>query len=65
MRPEDKSKRVASWSRRTHKTGDDFLRWLKAKNARQKRVIQAENTKADHALLHALMIWADDGGTTA
>lgn len=65
MRPEDKSKRKAGRSRRTYKTSDDFLRWLIKKDARREQVTQAESTQADRALSQALMIWADDGGTTA
>lgn len=65
MRSEDKTKREAGWWRRNYKTKDDFLRWLKEKNDRQKQVTQTEITQADRALSQALMIWADDGGTTA
>jgi hypothetical protein len=65
MRPEDKSKRKVAQARRTYKTKDNFLCWLKEKDARQKQVTQAEITQADCAISQALMVWADDGGTTA
>jgi len=45
MRTENKSKREAGRPRRTYKTNNDFLRWLKEKDARQKQVTQAEITQ--------------------
>jgi len=64
MRPEDKSKREAGQSRRTYKTKDDFLRWLREKNARQEQQTQEEIHQADRAISKALMVWDDDGGAT-
>ena len=64
MKPMDKSNRVAAQARQTYKTKDDFLRWLREKNARQKRLGQEEITQAGRAISQALMVWADDGGAT-
>lgn len=64
MKPVDKSNRDAAQARQTYKTKDDFLRWLREKNARQKRLGQEEITQADRAISQALMVWADDGGAT-
>lgn len=64
MRPEDKKKREATHVRRPYKTKDDFLRWLREKKARQEQLAQKEIAQADRAQSQALMIWADDGGTT-
>jgi hypothetical protein len=36
MKPEDKSKRQTTRGRRTHKTKDDFLRWLRKQSALKK-----------------------------
>ena len=65
MKPVDKSNRDAAQARQPYKTKDDFLCWLREKNARQKRLAQEEITQADYAISQALMVWADDGGATA
>ena len=65
MKPVDKSNRDAARARQSFKTKDDFLRWLRKNNPRQKRLAQDEVTQADYAISQALMVWADDGGTTA
>jgi hypothetical protein len=65
MRPEDRLKRKAARVRRPYKTKGDFLRWLRKKDAHRKQAAQEESTQADRAILKALMVWADDGGTSA
>jgi hypothetical protein len=64
MKPVNKSNRDAAQARQTYKTKDDFLRWLREKNARQKRLAQKEITQVGRATSRALMVWADDGGAT-
>ena len=64
MKPVDKSNRDAARARQSFKTKDDFLRWLRKKNPRQKRLAQDDVTQADHVTSRALMVWADDGGAT-
>lgn len=64
MKPMDKSNRDAAQARHPYKTKDDFLRWLREKNARQKQLAQDEITQAGRAISRALMVWADDGGAT-
>jgi hypothetical protein len=49
-----KPKRKSTPVRRTHKTKDDFMRWLRKRDAHKR---QTERT-----LAKALMVWADDGG---
>lgn len=56
--------RDAAEAHRPFKTKDDFLRWLREKRARQKRLAQEKITQADRATSQALMVWADDGGAT-
>jgi hypothetical protein len=46
--------------RRTSKTKEDFLHWLREKKAFEKRA----DDRADHFDLQAVMVWADDGGQT-
>jgi hypothetical protein len=65
MRSVDKSNRDAAQARQPYKTKDDFLRWLREEDARHKQVTQTEITQADYAISQALMVWADDGGSTA
>jgi hypothetical protein len=65
MKPVGKLLRKSAQVRRSFKTKEDFLRWLREKNACQKRLAQKEITQANHATSQALMVWADDGGTTA
>ena len=46
--------------RRTYKTTEDFLHWLRERKAVEKQA-------ADHAALfdrRAVMVWVDDGGRT-
>jgi hypothetical protein len=64
MKPEDKSKRQAAQARHTYKTKEDFLRWLREKDAGKKQAAQEEAPQADSANSRALMVWADDGGAT-
>lgn len=65
MKPVDKSNRDVAQVRQPYKTKDDFLRWLREKNTRQKQVAQAEVTEADRVLSQALMVWANEGGAIA
>ena len=65
MKPVSKLTPMSAQVRRSFKTKEDFLRWLREKNARQKRLAQEEITQANRATSQALMVWADDGGTTA
>jgi DNA-binding NarL/FixJ family response regulator len=65
MKPEDKSKRQIIRGRRTHKTKEDFLRWLRKKNALKKQAAEEQIRQADPATSRALMVWADDGGQAA
>ena len=64
MKPEDTSKRQTAQLRHTYKikTKDDFLRWLREKNALNKKVAEEQIAQADRAISKALMVWADDGG---
>ena len=61
----EESKRDATQARQTYKTRDDFLRWLRKKDAGQKELAQDGTTQPDRATSRALMVWADDGGATA
>lgn len=65
MKPEDKSKRQATQARRTYKTKDDFLRWLRKQNALKKQAAEEQIRQADPVIARALMVWADDGGHIA
>jgi len=65
MRSVGKSNQDAAQARRPYKTKDDFLRWLREKNACQRRLMQVEIIQADRATSQALMVWANDGGATA
>ena len=65
MKPEDKSKRQIIRGRRTHKTKEDFLRWLRKKNALKKQAAEEQIRQADPTTSRALMVWADDGGQAA
>jgi hypothetical protein len=65
MKPEDKSKRQTAQARRTYKTKDDFLRWLRKQNDLKKQAVEEQIWQADPAITWALMVWADDGGHIA
>lgn len=54
MKSGNKPKRKNTPVRRTHKTKDDFMRWLRKQDVHKR---QTERT-----LAKALMVWADDGG---
>ena len=62
MKPEDKPKRETI---RVRKTKEDFLRWLRKKNALKKQAAEEQVGQADPAPSRALMVWADDGGRAA
>jgi hypothetical protein len=57
--------RDAAQVRQPYKTKNESLRWLRKKNARQNRLAQEEITQANRATSQALLVWGDDGGTTA
>lgn len=62
MKQKDTTKRRAIPALRTYKTKEDFLRWLREKNARTKLAEQEQPARTERAISHALMVWADDGG---
>jgi len=49
-------------ARSTYKTKDDFLRWLKKRNAHKKQTLEEQISQDTRAISRALMVWADDGG---
>lgn len=65
MSLEDKSDREAAQAHRTRKIRDDFLRWLKEKNASKKKAEQERIAQAARATSQALMVWTDDGGAAS
>ena len=62
MGPSNKSKRRALPANYIHKTADDFMRWLKAQDARIKQGAEEKIIKSDRVASEALMAWEDDGG---
>lgn len=44
MKPEEKAKKQPLPDRYTHKTTDDFLRWLREKEALKKQSSEEENS---------------------
>lgn len=59
IRSSNKLRRRAITAHHTHKTADDFMRWLRAKNALKK---QAAEVASVRVISQALMVWEDDGG---
>lgn len=51
-------------ARRTYKTKEDFLRWLREKDRGKGQAAEEKGVPADRANSRALMDWADDGGAT-
>lgn len=49
--------------RRTNKTKEDFLHWLKERKAIQKQASD-HTAHPDHPDRRAIMVWVDDGGRT-
>lgn len=64
MKPVNKLKQPQP-ARRTHKTKDDFLQWLRKRDALKNQAAEEQKTKAARAASRALMVWADDGGPPA
>lgn len=64
MKPVNKLKQPQP-ARRTHKTKDDFLRWLRKQKDLKKQAGEEKFTQAARATSRALMVWADDGGPPA
>jgi len=62
MKPRNKKKWKTIQDRPTHKTKEDFLRWLKEKKTLKNQTAKEKTTQTSRADLWALMIWADDGG---
>lgn len=65
MKPEDKLKRQPAQARRHYKTKEDFLRWLRKREALKKQAVKEQNTQAASEMARALMVWGDDGGSLA
>ena len=53
MRPVGKMNRDGAQARQPYKTKNEFLRWLRKKNARQNRLAQEEIAQADRATSQA------------
>ena len=62
IRSSIKLKQRAIPAHHTHKTADDFMAWLRAKNALKK---QAAEVPSARVISQALMVWEDDGGAVA
>lgn len=65
MKPEDKLKQQADQARRTYKTKEDFLRWLRKQDTFKKQAEEEQIRQADPATSQALIVRADDGGQEA
>ncbi|MBE2199540.1 MAG: hypothetical protein IAE79_13080 [Anaerolinea sp.] len=65
MKPDDHLKRQTIHVRHTYKTKDDFLHWLRKRNALQKPAAEEQITQPTREMARALMIWSDDGGSPA
>ena len=61
MKPEETLKKPANHAHHTHLTKEDFLRWLRQKNALKKQTA-GDQLAQDGAARLAVMVWADDGG---
>jgi len=55
---EDPMKPQPAPVRRTNKTPDDFLRWLRQRTADRERAAEEQTNQTDRAR----MVWGDDGG---
>jgi hypothetical protein len=54
-------KQSTARAHRTHKTKEDFLRWLEEKKALIQQAADNLNLVVEQ---EAIMVWADDGGST-
>jgi len=45
MQPKEKPQKQSAPVRRTHKTKEDFLRWLREKEAQKKQTEEESNTR--------------------
>jgi len=63
MKPKIKLKRKSIHINHTHKTKDDFVRWLTEKRALKEQTIEKQIINSRREISQALMVWADDGGT--
>ena len=57
MQSKVKSKRLAA-----HKTREDFLRWLKARQALTKKAAEDQDNQADQSDEQGLVVQVDDEG---
>lgn len=55
-------KRRRVYTHRTLKMREDFLQWLRDKNALQEQEAEVQLDLMKRAGLLAMMVWADDGG---
>lgn len=62
MKSKDELKQQAAPERRTYKTKDDFLRWLRKREALKKQAAEEQSKQAERANLLALMVWTNEGG---
>jgi hypothetical protein len=63
MRPVNRLTQQGRSARPTHRTKEDFLRWLREQDRGQGTAAAEEpGVSADLANSRALMVWADDGG---
>lgn len=65
MRPVNRLTQQGRSARPTHRTKEDFLRWLHAQSwgqATTTATAEEPGVPADRATSHALMVWVDDGG---
>lgn len=65
MKPDDQINRQTTHVRRTYKTKDDFLHWLRKRNALKKQAAEEQITQTTREMARALMVWGDDGGPPA
>ena len=62
MMPDNKSRRRAIPANYVQKTADDFMRWLRARDAHKKQGAEEKIMKSDRVTSKAFMVWDDDGG---
>lgn len=65
MKLDDQLKRQTTPVRHPYKTKDDFLHWLRKRNALKKQAAEEQTTQTAHEMARALMVWGDDGGSPA
>jgi hypothetical protein len=64
MKPVNRLTQQGRSARPTHRTKEDFLRWLREQGRGQEAAAEEPGVPADHPPSRALMDWADDGGAT-